>query len=605
MNAQAARENSATPVDADDKILAAANDVVGILHIIGFSRGVYLRVVSALALIVCASASVMISARVLGTLVETLITPGAEQGPRLALIFLALETLAVAAQYFGRVSLAHATIEITYRIRTELFSKLKRLPISYFDVQPLGRTIHRLTADVEGIETFFSGTLARVLIAIINIVAVLIAMMVTDFKFGGFIALCSLPALFFSFALRKPVRFWLRTYKRRSAHVNAKLAEYLNGLPVIKIFGLEAWTKRQFDDATTSMYEAGLMTMNWNSFIRPMALFLCSIPTLMILWQGGERVLAGTMQLGMLVAYVRYSERFASPIRMISQEVQNIQEALVSSERVRRMLEEPEDKDSLGADGILMPTLTGTVEFKDVWMEYAPNRPVLKGISFRVERGMKVGLVGATGSGKSTTVNLLPRLYPIARGQILVDGIDLVEIQRDHLRSQLGYVSQDVIVFSGTIRSNLKAAASEAGRATLTDADLVAAAKKTGLDQVLTNFADGLDHQVLDGGENLSMGERQLLAFTRMMLRDPGILILDEATANIDEHCERLVQNAITEVMCGRTCFVIAHRLSTIIQCDKILVFKGGEIVEHGTHQQLMTQAGYYAQLATRQLATS
>lgn len=591
------------PDGGDDKILAAANDVVGILHIIGFSSGVKARLGGALALIIVAAASVMVSARILGQLVEALVAKTEPSAVvRHASIFLALETLAVACQYFGRVSLAHATIEITYRIRTELFGKLRKLPISYFDSQPLGRTITRLTSDVEGIETFFSGTLARVLIAMINIVSVLVAMLLTDFKFGGFIVLCSTPALLFSFALRKPVRYWLRTYKKRSAHVNAKLAEYLNGLPVIKIFGLERWTGQHFDDATDDMYRAGLMTMNWNSFIRPVALFLCAVPTLLILWLGGERVLAGIMPLGMLVAFVRYSERFVSPIRTISQEIQHIQEALVSSERVRRMLMEPEELDTLGPNGAERPVVTGDVVYENVRMSYSSGAPVLKGVSFAVRPGMKVGLVGATGSGKSTTVNLLPRLYPFTSGKILVDGVPIESIDREYLRSQLGYVSQDVVVFSGTIRSNLLASTGESGKAPLTDLDLLAAARKTGLSHVLANLKGGLDHEVLEGGENLSMGERQLVAFTRMMLRDPRILILDEATANIDERCERLIQSAVVEIMAGRTCFVIAHRLSTIIQCDLILVFRDGEIVEQGGHSELMASGGYYAKLAGRQL---
>jgi ABC-type multidrug transport system fused ATPase/permease subunit len=299
------------------------------------------------------------------------------------------------------------------------------------------------------------------------------------------------------------------------------------------------------------------------------------------------------------VAFVRYSERFVSPIRVLSQEVQNIQEALVSSERVRKMLSEPEETATLGPDGTALHELQGAVEYRDVWMSYQAGHQVLKGVSFKALPGMKVGLVGATGSGKTSTVNLLPRLYPIDKGEILLDGLRIETLARDGLRGQLGYVSQDVVVFSGSIRENLIAALPGA---TPTDAMIGAACQRTGLTQVLAHFPDGLDHKVVEGGDNLSMGERQLIAFTRMVLRDPRVLILDEATANIDERCERLIQNAITEVMAGRTCFVIAHRLSTIIQCDLILVFRAGEIVEQGTHAQLMAQGGYYASLAGKQL---
>ncbi len=593
-----------TPANAqdDDKILAAANDVIGLFNVISFGRVVYMRLVGALGLIISASTMVMISARVLGRLVESLTqeSPRADV-TRYAATFLALEVAAVVAQYFGRVTLAHATVEITYKIRQELFAKMKRLPISYYDQQPLGRTITRLTSDVEGIETFFGGTMARVLIAVINICAVLVAMLLTDLHFGAIVVAASVPAGIFTVALRKPVRFWLRTYKRRSAQLNAKLAEFLNGIAVIRIFGLEAWSQRLFDQGAKDLYRAGVNTMNWNSLIRPFAVFLCSLPTLLILWQGGEKVLAGALPLGVLVAFVRYSERFVSPIRVLSQEIQNIQEALVSSERVRRMLSEPEEKDTLGPDGTAHHVLQGEVEYRDVWMSYIPGHPILKGVSFKVEPGMKVGLVGATGSGKTSTINLLPRLYPIDKGDILLDGQRIEALERDHLRGQLGYVSQDIVVFSGTVRQNLIAALPGAPPSA---EQIAVACARTGLTQVLSHFPDGIEHKVIEGGDNLSMGERQLIAFTRMVLRDPRILILDEATANIDERCERLIQNAIAEVMVGRTCFVIAHRLSTIIQCDLILVFKGGEIVEQGNHTQLMARRGYYANLADKQLSS-
>ena len=586
--------------ESDDKILAAAGDLIGMLQVLRMGSHVYRQLFSALALIVVAAMSVMYSARLLGRVVESLVggRDASEIWP-ISAAFLALEASAVACQYFGRVILAHATIEITYKLRSELFAKMRRLPIAYFDSQPLGRTITRLTSDVEGIENFFTGTLARVLIAGINIVTVLTAMLITDLHFGVIIVAVCFPALLFSVALRRPVVFWLRTYKRRSAHLNAKLAEYLNGLPVIRIFGLEIWSQRQFDASAAELLQAGIATLNWNSVIRPLAVFLCSLPTVLVLWLGGQRVIEGAMELGLLVAFVRFSERFVSPIRVISTEIQNIQEAVVSSERVRRMLTETEEHDVLGRDGSLLPTLQGAIEFRDVWMSYKPGTAVLKGVSFKITPGMKVGLVGATGSGKSSTVNLIPRLYPIQSGQIFLDDINIADIKSAHLRRQLGYVSQDVIVFAGSLRENLLASGAGQG---LSDELILAACGRTGLSEVIANVEDGLDYQLVEGGENLSAGERQLVAFTRMLLRDPAILILDEATANIDEHCERMIQAATFELMAGRTCLVIAHRLSTIIHCDLILVFADGQIVEQGTHTELMSRGGYYADLAGKQL---
>lgn len=582
--------------DFEDSILGSASDIAGLFHVIKFGKGVYWRLMGALSLILASSIAVMGSARIMGSMASLLSVASDIQIGLLAAGFMSLETLSVILQYLGRVTLAHATIEITYRIRCELFTKIERLPIAYFDSQPLGRTITRVTADVEGIETFFNGTLARVLIALINLVTVLITMLLFDLRFGAFVLMASIPALISSVAFRRPVRHWLRTYKKRAAQVNAKLAENLSGLAVIKAFGLEEWSKKEYDREAAHMRDAGLNTMNWNSLLRPLALLLCSVPTLMVLWYGGQDTIAGSMTLGTLVAFVRLSERFVSPIRTLSQEIQNIQEALVSSERVRKMLQEPEEQDVLGPDGTLSPDIHGHVEFKNISMRYGPKSPwALRDVSFVVRPGMKVGLVGASGSGKSTTLNLLPRFYPFEAGEILIDNVPIQNLRRDHLRSQLGFVGQDTVITAGTIRSNLL---SGIGRGIATSDEMLwAACERTGLDIVLNDLPDGLDQNVVEGGDNLSMGQRQLIALTRMLLRNPRIMILDEATANIDERAEKLVQAAVVEVMEGRTTFVIAHRLSTIEHCDVILVFRDGRIVEQGTHESLRSLGAYYHQL--------
>ena len=595
---QAPRSGSETTnqSESDDSILASASDFVGLFHVIRFGNVVYAQILAALTLILASSGAIMASARILGWIATALSSKENSNLMPLAAGFLALEIVSVILQYYGRVTLAHATIEITYRIRCELFGKIERLPIAYFDSQPLGRTITRVTADVEGIENFFNGTLARVLIALINLVSVLVTMLVLDLRFGAFLFAASLPALVSSVAFRKPIRHWLRTYKKRSAHINAKLAENLSGLAVIRAFGLENWTKKEYDTAAQEMLQAGLNTMNWNSVLRPIALLLSSVPTLLVLWYGGKAAIAGSMAVGTLVAFVRLGERFVTPIRTMSHEIQNIQEALVSSERVRKMLEEPEEQEILGPDGALRPLLQGEVEYRNVAMRYASSAPwALRDVSFRVTPGMKVGLVGASGSGKSTTVSLLPRFYPFESGEIRLDGIPIQDINREYLRSQLGFVGQDTVITAGTIRSNLLNGVGP-GVAT-SDRVLMEACSKTGLAQVLDEWDDGLDYAVVEGGDNLSMGQRQLIALTRMLLRNPRIMILDEATANIDERVEKLVQTAVAEVMQGRTTFVIAHRLSTIVLCDLIFVFRDGQIVEQGTDTSLKALGGYYAQL--------
>ncbi len=588
---------------SQDLVQETTNDFSGVLAILKFGKGVHLRLLGSILLIVCASMSVMASARILGLLVEALAAVKQSQVvdiTGLTASFLAFEAAAVFLQYFGRLGLASATIKITYQVRIELFEKLKRLPMTYFDRQPLGRTITRLTTDVEGIENFFSGTLARLIISTIHIVTVLIAMILTSPKFGIVIVACSLPAIAFSLGMRKPIRHWMRTYRKRSAALNATLAEFLNGIPVIKAFGLEGWTQSKFTTGAQEMLHSAMMMLHWNSLIRPLVVLISSAPMIAIVWWGGLQVASGTLALGLLVTYIRYSERFLGPIRTISQEIQHIQEALISSERVKQMLYEVEEDDALGMDGTVDQTVEGALKFENVWMEYIEGQPILKGINFEVEKGQTIALVGSTGSGKTTTVNLIPKLYPLMKGQITLDGIPLDQWKRKSIRRHLGYVGQDVVIFRGSVRENLLAAVQDGQH--VSDEVIMEACRRTGLDEILARFGEGLDYTVLEAGSNLSMGEKQLVAFTRMIIKDPAILILDEATANIDEHCEKLIQKAVSEVMEGRTCFIIAHRLSTIVGCDLTLVFKDGEILEKGTHESLVAQNGVYSDLISHQL---
>jgi len=586
-----------------DKVFDGGGDYLGILALLRYAREVRRSLWGSILLIGISAVAVMVSARLLGSLVAELITPqknGVDQVSALALTVLTIEVGAVLAQYLGRLGLARVTTSIAYQVRRELFGKMSRLPMTYFDTQPLGRTLTRLTSDVEGIEGFFSGTLARLLTASIQIVAVLVAMIVTDLRFGSIVVLASLPSIIFTVSLRNQVRHWLRLFKQRAAFLNTKLAEFLNGMPVIEVFGLEECTHRSFAEAAEHHYSSGIKLMTWNSIIRPVTVLLSSLPVVLILAVGVRMHLEGTLEIGVLVAFLRFSERFGSPVRTITQEIQTIQEALTSSERVRQMLIEPEESDVLGPGGDVTAPVKGEVEFRDVWMSYRAEEPVLRGISFAVAAGKKVGIVGATGSGKTTTLSLLAGLYPVTNGTILIDQIDLKQWNRPALRRQLGYVSQDVVIFKGTLRENLLGAMED--QSSVSPERILEACHRSGLAQVMTRFSEGMNTRILDGGENLSMGERQLVAFTRMLIKDPAILILDEATANIDEECERLIQESMDSLLKGRTSFIIAHRLSTILSCDLILVFENGKIIESGSHADLLANEGHYAALVRRQI---
>ncbi len=584
-----------------DEFSESRSDLTAFVILLRYAKGHYVYLFGSILLIMAASAFLMLSAKTLGSLTESLMAKepmSALAGKAVAI--LVFETLNVLLTYGGRRGLAAVTNRIAYQIRLDLFRKISVLPISYFDRQPLGRTITRLTNDVDGIEKFFSGPLARVLSSVITIVSVLTAMLVTNIQLGAVVVAASIPAILVTILSRAPVRYWLREHKIRSSAINAKLAEFINGFPIIKIFALEQWTSETFDNMARRQRDAGMALLTWNSVIRPTAAFFCSFPILAILWWGGQEVLAGTLSVGLIVAFVRYAERFYWPVMAISQEIHVIQEAIASSERIRQMLLEKEEHEVLGMEGAARHKIAGNVEFNNVSMSYVENRPVLRGVSFKIRKGMNVGLVGETGSGKTSTISLLPMLYPLLGGDISIDGVTLKEWNRDHLRRQIGMVSQDIVIFRGTLRENLTIAATESHN--LDDARLKEFCEKTGLAQILHRFPQGFDTPLIDGGENLSVGERQLIAFTRMLVRDPAIFILDEATANIDEECERLVQRAIDELLKDRTCFVIAHRLNTILRCDKILVFDKGKIIEEGTHPELMARQGRYSSLAKTQL---
>lgn len=582
--------------------VAKQGDISSVIALFKYGKGNYKSLFLSIIAILLSSATLMLSAKLMGQLAEALVAHEALKTIILiATGILAFETLHLIIYYYGRVGLARVTNQVAYGIRLALFDKLGKLPIPYFDKEPLGRTITRLTSDVEGIEAFFSNTLPRVFTAVITITAVLLAMLFTNFKIGIIIVLSSLPAIIFTVALRRPVRTWLREYKKRAAALNSQLAEYINGMSVIKIFGIEAWTQKNFTDSSKKLLDAAISLMNWNSFIRPLAALLCALPIVMILYHGGHQVIEGTLSIGVLVAFVRYGERYFRPIMMLSFELHLIQDAIASSERVRSLLDEENEDAVFDWLGQRAQKIKGEINYTDVWMEYAVGKPVLKGVSFQVKPGESVALVGQTGSGKTSTVQLLPQLYQISSGNIWIDGIELKEWSPYSIRQQMGIVSQEVTIFHGTIKENLLAALPDSHQG-LAEQELEIICKRTGLWNVLGKMSLGLESMCLDNGSNLSMGERQLIAFTRMLIRDPSILVLDEATANIDESYEALIQKTLKEVLKGRTTFVIAHRLNTIKDCDKILVFEKGRVVESGNHETLLKAGGVYAELVARQV---
>lgn len=566
------------------------SDLQGIGYLIGLSREHYHRLMAGIFLLVISVACLMMSVRILGKLLQTI----SEQGDTvhsLVITFLALEVAAATLRYFGSVRVVAATNSILYHVRMKLFQKLTRLPISYYDQQPSGRILSRITTDVEGVEYFFSNILARSLCSLLEILLIVISMLIIDLHFGLIIIATSIPTLIFTFILRRPLKFWMRVHKKLNAIVLSRFVEYINGFECIKSFNLISWCSGKFNQLVQNNYIAHLILQRWNSFIRPTIVILCQLPVFFIALIGGQMVLENTLELAIFVSFMRFCVHLLAPVRSLAHDIQIIQDALTSAERVRQTFLEHEERAS--SANISQP-LHGDVRFNSVYMDYHRDKDVLRGISFHAQQGMKIGLVGETGAGKTSTVNLIPALYNYKHGDILIDGIPQTQWSKECLRKHIGYINQDVVIFCGTLRENIICSQQ------VSDTEIKKLIKRLDFEQQLQAFPHGLDSMVLEHGQNISAGERQLIAFMRMMLKNPQILILDEATANVDHAYENSIHQIIFDLMNDKTCFIIAHRLDTVRRCDLILVFKDGHIVEQGTHESLVLQPqSYYRHLLT------
>ncbi len=561
--------------------------------LLSYSRPWKKLIAFSLALLTFSSLLGVLSARLLGHLIEKgLVARELNDALKFGFWVLILEVSAVFLSFWGRRILSDCASLTILAIREKLFNRLSDLPMTYFDNNPLGRTVTRMTYDVEGLEDFFSGTLARLLQATLLLFIALGAMLVTDFKMGAFLVLAIVPSIFATWAFRNPIRYWNREFAIRSSAINAKLSEFLNGIPVIRAFGAENWSQKRFDGVVNRHLEAAIKINVLNSWARPVVLICCQLPLLGLLIFGGKAVLAGTLGLGLFVTFIRYCEKFTRPISALAQEIHTIQVAFTSAERIVNFLTEKNETESIGPDGPqLLTEKNAEIEFKNVWMAYKKEDWVLKDVNFKIQSHEKIGLAGATGSGKTSTLSLIARLYELQKGEIYINQKSLRNYSRDSLRDRIGFISQDVVLFKGSVRENLSS-----GKI-LDEEKINWAAKQTELDRILARSGRSLDSHVLDQGANFSMGERQLMALTRVLLKDPTLLVMDEATANIDPELEEVIHEAVKTVMKNRSCLIIAHRLATLKDCSRILVFKSGSIIEEGSHEELIQKHGYYFQL--------
>jgi ATP-binding cassette, subfamily B, multidrug efflux pump len=515
----------------------------------------------------------------------------------LAGLYLVTLVLDFGVEYGGTLLTSYIGQRVMYDLRLQLFGHLQRLSISYFDRHPVGRLMTRVTSDVETLNELFSSGVVTIFGDAFTLVAIMGMMLAIDLRLA-LVTFAVIPLVWLTARIfRRRVREAFGDIRVRLARLNAFLQERLSGMRVVQLFGREEASAGRFGALNREHLEAHLRSITIYAVFFPAVEVLTAVAMALLLWYGGLRVLDSTLTVGVLAAFIQYTRRFFQPLQDLSEKFNLLQSAMASSERVFALLDEPVTVREPETPVALARPVRGAVRFEGVWFRYSPDGPwVLKDVSFTASPGQTIALVGHTGAGKTTIVNLLLRFYDPERGRITVDGVDIRELSTADLRSIIGFVQQDLFLFTGDILHNLTLDAPispEAARQ---------AARRVGADRFIERLPSGYRHELGERGRSLSVGERQLLSFARALALDPRILVLDEATSSVDAEAEAQIQRAIAELMAGRTSLVVAHRLSTILHADEILVLHHGEIRERGSHRELLAQRGLYDRLYQLQL---
>jgi ATP-binding cassette, subfamily B, multidrug efflux pump len=564
-------------------------------------------VVFALALVAVVTPLELAPPKLFATAIDQYLVPAASQGLGIAaakhgllwisLIYLLVLIFDFLAQYVQIRIMQRVGQETMYDMRTEIFGHLQRLPMSYFDRNPVGRLMTRVTTDVDALNDLF----AAGVVTMINdffLLAVMAVLLFTIDKRLAVDALAVLPFIFVvTLVFRKYVRDANRKIRTAIARINAFLQEYISGMSVVQLFNRERKARQEFAKRNKDNMLAWRDAILAYALFYPAVEFLSFATIALIYWSGGNRILGGGLSLGILTAFTMYAQRFFRPIQDLSEKFNILQSAMAASERIFRLLDEPITIDSNpNAEKLVSPR--GEIEFRNVWFSYkdvaepADEHWVLRDVSFRISPGQTFAIVGHTGAGKTTLISLLLRFYDIQRGQILLDGIDIRMLDLQGLRKQFGIVLQDPFLFTGTIETNVRL-----GTPGITRQDVERALDEVGLGDHVKTLPQGVATEVNERGSTLSVGQRQLISFARALAHNPRFLILDEATSSVDTKTELQIREALGRLLSGRTALVIAHRLSTIQHADRILVFHKGRLREQGAHQELLAERGIYYRL--------
>lgn len=612
-------------MDNNKKTLNKVYDRVIIKRMLAFARPYWFLFLIALILILAVTGAslarpyltkVGIDKYINGALRGELTGQEASRGIRyLGILFLGLIIAEFAFGYLQRYILELAGKKVIFDIREQVFNHIQHLPLSYFDKQAAGRVVTRVTNDPDAINEMFSGVMVGFIKSMVEMIAIIIIM----FRLSPRLTMVSftvLPLIVVASILfrRSARRVWQRIRAKLSA-INAFLAEHIAGMRIIQAFNMQQKKYEEFKKINNEYYEAHMKRVIIFGLFRPFMDVVQSLAMALLLWYGGRNILAGLLEFGTLYIFVDYIGRFYHPIMELTEQFNTLQSSMVSSERVFNLLDEKPEENIKGKmldysearDDIRVKTesgiegqredeeefkIEGEIEFKNVWFAYIDENWVLKDISFKIKPGESAAFVGATGAGKTSIISLLCGFYEHQRGEILIDGIDIRDLGKERLRKNIGLVLQDVSLFSGDIATNIGLFGPGYSME-----ELEAAAKHVNAHDFITKLTDGYSHEVSEGGTTLSVGQRQLISFARALIRDPKILVMDEATSHVDTETEVLIQDALINLMKGRTTIAVAHRLSTIQNVDKIIVIHKGRIREMGSHQKLLNNRGLYYNL--------
>ncbi len=513
------------------------------------------------------------------------------------LTVLALYIVSGVASYVQAYVLNDAVQQSILRMRQKVSAKIDRLPLSYFDNQPRGELLSRVTNDIDNVSQTLQQTLSQLLNALLMVVGVL-AMMFWISPSLALVALVSVPvAMLMISIIGKRSQVLFKANWKSTGDLNAHIEEAYTGHALVKVFGRQKEVAAQFEERNQALYNAAYGSQFISGLMMPIMMFVGNLNYVVIAVVGGLRVASGTMAIGDVQAFIQYSRQFTQPLTQVASMANLMQSGVASAERVFELMDA--DEMTPEPDGELN-VVEGHVTFGDVDFRYSPDKPLIDDLDLEAMPGQTVAIVGPTGAGKTTLVNLLMRFYDLDGGAITMDGIDIATVPRSHVRRNIGMVLQDTWLFGGTIRDNIAY-----GRPGATEEDIIEAATATFVDRFVHSLPDGYDTVIDEEGSNISAGEKQLITIARAFLADPSLLILDEATSSVDTRTELLVQQAMSALRSGRTSFVIAHRLSTIRDADLILVMEHGAIVEQGTHDELLAAGGAYHDLYESQFSAA